>query len=62
MTITFDDVRTELEVDFGLAREQFIAARHRQEDQDTPHHRIALAECWSRLDAILDLHLAAMNR
>jgi hypothetical protein len=57
MTVTLDDIRDELEVDFGLARHELTEARMRQLHKDTPQHRVAVADCWARIDTILDLFL-----
>lgn len=57
MTVTLDDIRDELEVDFDLARYELVEARMRQLHKDTPQHRAAVADCWARIDTILDLSL-----
>jgi hypothetical protein len=57
MTTTPNDIRDELQVDFGLAREKLIEARMRQKEKDTPQNRAAVAECWARIDTTLDLLL-----
>ncbi len=57
MTVTIDDIRTELDVDLCLARQQLLEARLRQRRKDTPANRAAVAECWTRIDTVLDICL-----
>jgi hypothetical protein len=57
MTVTLDNIRDELEVDFGLACQKLIEAQARQKERDTPENRAAVAQTWRRIDTILDLLL-----
>ena len=57
MTLTVDDLRTELEAAFSRGREHLIAARLRQSEKDTPDHRASVVDCRARLDGVLDLYL-----
>jgi hypothetical protein len=51
----------ELSVDFSRARAQLAEARLRQDEKDTSANRDAVAECWTSIDAILDMHLLDMQ-
>lgn len=57
VTVTADDIRCELQVDFDLVRVRLIEARIHQQAKDTPAHRAALAEWRTRMDTVLDLLL-----
>jgi hypothetical protein len=57
MNITSYSLREELAVDFSRACAQLVEARLRQVEKDTPANRAAVAECWARIDTLLDMHL-----
>jgi hypothetical protein len=61
MNIINCSLRDELSVDFSRARAQLAEARLRQDEKDTPANRAAVAECWTRIDAVLDMHLLDMQ-
>ncbi|MBB3086219.1 hypothetical protein [Geodermatophilus sabuli] len=48
-----------LEADFARARAALAEARREQAGKDTPRHRATVAECTARVDAVLDMYLAA---
>jgi hypothetical protein len=62
MTVTMLDLRDELSVDFAAACAVLAEARLRQEQKDTHANRAAVAECWSQVDAVLDLYLEMSHR
>jgi hypothetical protein len=51
----------ELSIDFSRACAQLAEARLRQDEKDTPANRAAVADCWTRIDAVLDMHLLDMH-
>ena len=57
MNITSYSIREELAQDFSRVCAELAAARLRQIEKDTPANRAAIAECWARIDAVLDMHL-----
>jgi hypothetical protein len=57
MTVTVDDLRSDIEAAFVRAREQLIEARRQQEKKDTPSSRVAVTESRDRIDSVLDLYL-----
>ena len=57
MTFPNMDLRAELEVAFGRARERLVEARLRRQVKDTPRHRAAIAACQAEIDMVLDLYL-----
>jgi hypothetical protein len=57
MNITSYSLREELAVDFSRACAQLAEAQIRQDEKDTPANRAAVAECWARIDAVLDMYL-----
>ncbi|MGY1823240.1 hypothetical protein [Geodermatophilus sp. SYSU D00079] len=59
LTATTSGLRDELEISFARASCDLAEARTRQAAKDTPGHRAAVAECRARLDAVLDMYLAA---
>jgi hypothetical protein len=61
MTVTIEPLRHQLEIDFRRGREELIEARLRQGQKDTPHNRSYVAECRTRVDAVLDMHLEMMR-
>ena len=61
MNIISCSLRDELSVDFSRARAQLAEARLRQDKKDTSANRAAVAECWTRMDAVLDMHLLDTN-
>ncbi len=57
MNIISCRLRDELGVDFSRACAQLAEARLRQVEKDMPANRAAVAECWARIDAVLDMYL-----
>jgi hypothetical protein len=57
MNIIGCSLRDELELEFSHTCAHLAEARRRQDEEDTPANRAAVAECWSRIDAILDMHI-----
>ncbi len=57
MTAIRTSLAEELRQEFCRARVQLSRARVSQARKDTPAHRAAVAECRSRIDAILDMYL-----
>ncbi len=54
-------LRDELGVDFSRACAQLAEARLRLHEKDTSANRAAVAECWVRIDAVLDMYLLDMQ-
>ncbi len=61
MNIISCSLRDELSVDFSRACAQLAEARLRQDEKDTSTNRAAVAECWTRIDAVLDMYLLDMQ-
>ncbi len=61
MNIISCSLRDELSVDFSRACAQLAEARLRQDEKDTSASRAAVAECWTSIDAVLDMHLLDMQ-
>ena len=61
MNIISCSLRDELSVDFSRARAELAEARLRQDEKDTSANRAAVAECWTRIDAVLDMYLLDMQ-
>jgi hypothetical protein len=61
MTITSNDLQTELEVDLCGAAVQLAEARLRRSQKDNPAHRRAVAEWLDRIDALLDMRLDVLH-
>jgi len=59
LTMTTSGLRDELEVDFAQASCELAEARFLQAEKDTPDRRAAVVECSARIDAVLDMYLAA---
>jgi hypothetical protein len=57
MNIISCSLRDELSVDFSRVCAQLAEARLRQAEKDMPSNRAVVAECWARIDAVLDMHL-----
>jgi len=57
MNIISCSLRDELSVDFSRARAELAEAKLRQDEKDTSANRAAVAECWTGIDAILDMYL-----
>jgi hypothetical protein len=57
MKIISCSLRDELGVDFSRVSAQLTEAKLRQEQKDTSANRAAVAECWTRIDAVLDMYL-----
>jgi hypothetical protein len=57
--VTTAGIRDVLEADFAQTRAALAEARREQAGKDTPRHRAAVAECTARVDAVLDMYLAA---
>jgi hypothetical protein len=54
-----DCLRQAIELDFIATCDELAQARHRQRRKDSTTNRASVAACRARLDAILDMHLAA---
>jgi hypothetical protein len=50
-------LRGAIALGLGIARGQLIEARGRLRQKDSTGNRASVAECWARMDALLDLHL-----
>jgi hypothetical protein len=61
MNIINCGLRDELSVDFSRACAQLAEARLRQDEKDTSANRAAVAECWTSIDAVLDIYLLDMQ-
>jgi hypothetical protein len=61
MNIINCSLRDELSVDFSRARAKLAEARLRQDEKDTSANRAAVAECWTHIDAVLDMYLLDMQ-
>ncbi len=61
MNIISCSLRDELSVDFSRARAELAEARLRQDEKDTSANRAAVAECWTRIDAVIDMYLLYMQ-
>jgi hypothetical protein len=48
-----------IEIDVTAVRSELGEARARLREKDSPGNRASVAECWARIDALLDLLLAA---
>jgi hypothetical protein len=57
MKIISCSLRDELGVDFSRACAQLAEAKLGQEQKDASANRAAVAECWTRIDAVLDMYL-----
>ena len=58
-TATVDNLEGVLGLDFSVACSELADARFRQSCKDSPGHRAAVAEARARIDAVLDMYLAA---
>ena len=61
MNIIGCSLHDELSVDFLRACAQLTEARLRQDAKDTSANRAAVADCWTRIDAVLDMYLLDMQ-
>ena len=61
MNIIGCSLHDELSVDFLRACAQLAEARLRQDAKDTSANRAAVADCWTRIDAVLDMYLLDMQ-
>jgi hypothetical protein len=59
MISTVDSLEDVLGMDLVTASGELADARLRQTYKDTPVHRAAVAEARARIDALLDMYLAA---
>lgn len=57
MNITSYSLREKLAADFSRAYAQLAEAQLRQIEKDVPANRATVAECWARIDLILDMYL-----
>jgi hypothetical protein len=57
MITTANDLHSVLGTDIALARLALLEARLRQALKDTPDHREAVAEAWTRIDVLLDMYV-----
>jgi hypothetical protein len=59
-TATTDRLRRlSIEREFAATCDRLAEARHRQRQKDSPSNRALVADCWARVDAVLDLALDA---
>ena len=61
MNIISCSLRDELSVDVSRARAKLAEARLRQDEKDTSANRASVVECWTRIDAVLDMYLFDMQ-
>jgi hypothetical protein len=50
-----------IEVDVTAVRSELSEARARLRQKDSPGNRASVAECWARIDALLDLLVEARD-
>ena len=62
MITTLDSLQQVLDVDFFMACNELAEARLHVACKDTPDNRAAVAEARTRIDALLDMYLAAGSR
>jgi hypothetical protein len=62
VTTTVDSLQQVLDVDFFMACNQLAEARLQRACKDTPDNRAAVEEARTRIDALLDMYLAAGAR
>jgi hypothetical protein len=56
---TVDSLQDVLGLDFSIAHSELADARFRQACKDSPGNRLAVVEARARIDAVLDMYLAA---
>jgi hypothetical protein len=56
---TVDNLKDVLGLDFCIACGELAEARLQQACKDTPSNRLAVAQARTRMDAVLDMYLAA---
>jgi hypothetical protein len=56
---TVDSLQDVLGLDLSIAHSELAEARFRQACKDTPGNRDAVADARTRIDALLDMYLAA---
>jgi hypothetical protein len=56
---TVDSLQDVLGLDFSMAYSELAEARLQRSCKDTPGNRAAVAEARARIDALLDMYLAA---
>ena len=59
MITTLDNLESVLDLDFATACSELADARFQQTCKDTPGNRATVAEARARIDAVLDMYLAA---
>jgi hypothetical protein len=59
MITILDNLESVLDLDFATACSELADARFQQTCKDTPGNRAAVAEARARIDAVLDMYLAA---
>jgi hypothetical protein len=59
VNITVDSLHEVLVLDFCTAHSELAETRLQQRCKDTPGNRAAVAEARARIDAVLDMYLAA---
>jgi hypothetical protein len=59
MITTVDNLESVLVLDFFMACSELAEARLERSRKDTPGNRAAVAEVRARIDAMLDMYLAA---
>jgi hypothetical protein len=57
MTVTVNDVRAELAVDFLRTCQALEEARLQRQAKDTPDSRSAVQDCRAQIDRVLDMYL-----
>jgi hypothetical protein len=56
---TVENLQEVLDLDFSMAHSELAEARLQQTCKDSPGNRAAVAEARARIDALLDMYLAA---
>jgi hypothetical protein len=56
---TADSLQDVLGLDFSTAHSELAEARSRRAGKDTPDNRLAVEEARARIDAVLDMYVAA---
>jgi hypothetical protein len=56
---TVESLQDVLGLDFSIAHGELVEARLQQACKDSPSSRLAVSEARARVDAVLDMYLAA---
>ena len=59
MITTVESLQDVLGLDFSIAQGELVEARLQQACKDSPGNRLAVSEARARVDAVLDMYLAA---